>query len=837
MEIEVFVKLFSESDLYRSFISYLTSLSFLPELTNVISDTYTLIVGFVAIGIPLAIQIAGQVTEKYDNTLLAKRLTQGLFVTPVSLIIISVLYIILSMTFKLNTDFPSNDIKLLMSFLLCTLFPIIFISASWFYIRLYYRSITETERYCKIFLKLERPMLLTSLITINTKAKNQWIAKVISHYEGKRLSKSNLTSVNAGLEVLIEQLKNKSWESEFTEILFAFHKKINIDYFGKYNETVNPLSSLDVKLIKMYWDTLNRIIRVSRENEDAKLSFHSQRLLASVLSQIVHHSQYDLLVANSYNITDDNKINWSSDIYEIARWQSNQSGKGIDLIIECEWFRDIFGITQKIQFKNGSEGVISAGKTIIDVLYLVANDHPSKILKIYKNISENLHGECGQPYCYSCPNDKSMRWISKFWTDFNKTEFTIYNIGMIDDLLSSLSDGRAYARYGNYPSSEPLTVIEVKNARDAIDIDEFYESIFLTFVKGIGWEFSAWLAFSKRWQEFYDCLEWKQPRETTGSYIGEVMLASHVVELLELILKNYKVITSRHRFHDRHEIAPYAFRAFLFQLCYFYEKGNSISLLYPSGSIDDSKAQKEILKKLLEQEKQIIGNIFSNKVVYSVGDEIRKSIVAIDLRMSSHEKSKPIATDKWLTLKNEIELGWNEGFKLSKILSIDYKKQILQKDLCLLKHKVNRKLLIECSEQDRGGYYYGKSVANNLIQELYNRFIDIAKTRFKESIVIDNSLVFASKDKLKALGFSGIERGQWEHSQCAKSIAFTANSEEVLIIDCNKVSLNLSSNTSSFEGETPLFIHYNDTNEAKVDLFVYVYYDILGVCDEAVTIA
>lgn len=834
MGTEALVKLLSESYSYNSFISWLASLGFLPKLTNVISDTYTLIVGFVAIGIPLAIQIAGQATEKYDNSLLAERLTQGLFVNPVRLIIISVLYIGLSIYLKLTTDaqpsdIPLSDAKLLITFLLCILFFITLVSAGWFYIRLYYRSLTKTDRYCKKFLKLENPMLMSLLIRFNVRFKHKWLSKIIQNYEGRRLSKSDLISVNAGLEVLIEQLKNRSWESEFTEILFLFHKKIRSKYFGEYNKSVAPLSKLDVKFIKLYWDALIRVVRISRNAEDVKLSHHSQRLLATVMSYIIYHPQYDLLVDDPYITIDKQKFNWATDLYEIARWQAHQPNKGIDLVIECEWFQEVFYITRDVDFKQSVKGIATASRLIIDILALICDEHPSKIIEIYRNISGNLYGEIHQNYYFTYPDDKTMSWILDFWEDFNKTEFSINNINTIEDMMLSLSDGRAYIKYGSYPTSQPLTEIEIKTARNAIKLDELHESIFLKFIKGIGWKFSAWLAFSKCWQELYDCLEWKQPKETIACHMGEAMLASSVSELLELMLRDYRSITSHLRFHERHEIGQYAFRAFLFQLCYFYERGNGIGLLYTSGTIDNSKVQKEILEKLLDQEKQVIGNVFSNKVVYSVGDEIRKSIVAIDLRAQNDEKNKPIAINKWLTLKNEIEFGWNEGFKLSNILNVGYKKKILHKELCLLKkHKINRKYLVECTEKDRSGHHYGKCVANNIISQLYNRFIDIANIGSTEYIVIDNNLVFASESKLKELGFKGIGINIWEHSHCPTSIAFTATSEQVLIIDCNKVSLNLSLNSSSFDGKSPLFMHYNDTHEAEVEIFVGVYCEILG---------
>ena len=841
---ESVIQFLSSIDFINNVVLSLSKNPFIANFTNIIEYTYTLIVGFVAIGIPLAIQISGQSSEKYDNTLLAKRLTQGVFVNPVNLIVISVLYITLSLYLNLAvTDTESDllvipsDQALIIKSILFLLFFITLISAGWFYIRLYFRSLTKTEKYINNFLMLENTLFLTSLEYVNSKRQSKLLSLWIERFRRRRFSESDMLSINAGLEVLIEQLKSKSWESEFIEILFLFHKKVRKVYFGDYKEVVAPLCKSDVKLIKMYWDALIRIIRLSREAEDAKLSFHSQRLLAEVVSYIVHHPQYDLLVAESYSIISDNKINWTSDVYEIARWQGHQSGKGIDLVIECEWFGNVFGIMRDIDFKNGTKGTVAASRLVIDILYNIASEHPNKIISLFKNISANLYGDTRQGYYFTWPDDESMKWISEFWDDFNNIEFSLKNIDTLDDMLLSLSDGRAYVKYGSYPLSQPLNKAEIEKANEAIKLDEIYESIFLKFIKSIGWEFSALLAFYSRWQEFYDCLEWKQPRETTAHHLGEAMLTTSVSELLELIRRDYNVINSHFRFHDRHEIGPYAFRAFLFQLCYLHERGDGIGLLYTSGSIDDGIIQKQILEKLLEQEKNIKGNIFSDTVMDSVCNVIRKSITSIDQRIQSDEKNKPIDSDKWTSLKNEIEQGWSDNFQLSSVLNVIYKGEILSHNCCLFRNKISRKYLVDCSERGVSGKHYGLSVANNIIQHLYNQFLDIARVGSLASLAIDCHLVFASKDKLIGLGFEASGINVWKHSRCPKSIAFTANSDQVLVVDSKKVMLELSSNPSSFDGENPLFSYLIDNNDSTIELIVDIFYEISLACDDGVIVA
>ncbi|MGI2897110.1 hypothetical protein, partial [Vibrio alginolyticus] len=79
------------------------------DFRGVVSDTYTLIAGFVAIGIPLALQFAGQASDRYDNALLAKRLTAGKVITPNTLIVLSVFYITSGILLKVLCD-PDSPI-------------------------------------------------------------------------------------------------------------------------------------------------------------------------------------------------------------------------------------------------------------------------------------------------------------------------------------------------------------------------------------------------------------------------------------------------------------------------------------------------------------------------------------------------------------------------------------------------------------------------------------------------------------------------------------------------------------------------------------------------------
>ena len=813
-----------------SHLSGLNLYETLIRFTSIISDTYTLIVGFVAIGIPLAIQISGKLSEKYDNPLLSKRLTHGLLITPISLIIISVSYISISLVFKVIVENNSphyishySDTIFIISSILCFLFFTTLLSAGWFYVRLYRRSITKTGSIINSFLMIENTLQLNLIEYVSSKFKIKLLTAFTEKLRFARFTKSNLNCINAGLEVLIEQLENKSWDNEFVDILLSFHKKIILVYFNDSRKKSVPLTELDIEFIKLYWDSLVRIIRISRNTESAKMSFHSQRLLADVVSNIVHHPQYSLLSLEKYGVEDYKGINWTSDVYELARWQGQKTDKGIDLILECEWFSDIFNTGRELNLVSGERGKTSAFGCLKSIFPLIVDEHPAKVISLYKNISNGLYGDAGQPYYFYYPDDKSMRWISGFWDDFNLVEFNIYNLDVLDDLLLSLSDGRAYIKYGTYPESQPLTKDIVAEARRVINFDELYQSIIIKIIKSTGWEFSAYLVFYERWQELYDCLEWRQPKGAVACHTGEAMLASNASELLDLVQYDYRTIVQHYRFYERHEITLYAFRSFLFQLYYFHERNGKVSQLYSSGTLLDSYIQKCILEKLLEQEKYVNKKLFDKKVVKEVGYIIRESILKIEKRDLNDINEKPVINSKWYALRKDIEQGWDENQLLRAVLKIIYVKDILPTRIIVVKSKVSRVYLIDSNEELSGKQLSG-GVCMHMIRRVYNDLLCVAIQGTFNDIVINNSLVFAPIDTLRLLGFKRTN-GYWIHSDCSLSRAMTCNSE-IIIVDCSKFSLILSSNVSSDNGLNPLFTYYIDGSKGGLEICADLYYEI-----------
>lgn len=74
-----------------------------------ISDSFTVLVGFVAIGIPLSLQVISRATEKYKSDHLIKYLSRWKLVTPKRIYWVSIFYFIFALFFKSILPLHSED--------------------------------------------------------------------------------------------------------------------------------------------------------------------------------------------------------------------------------------------------------------------------------------------------------------------------------------------------------------------------------------------------------------------------------------------------------------------------------------------------------------------------------------------------------------------------------------------------------------------------------------------------------------------------------------------------------------------------------------------------------
>ncbi len=102
-----------------------------------IADSFTVLVGFVAIGIPLSLQVISKATEKYKSDHLIKYLTSWKWVTPKRIYWVSILYFVLALTFKSLLpsnikECPSLDIQLYAWSLIIVFWILIVVVGFWY---------------------------------------------------------------------------------------------------------------------------------------------------------------------------------------------------------------------------------------------------------------------------------------------------------------------------------------------------------------------------------------------------------------------------------------------------------------------------------------------------------------------------------------------------------------------------------------------------------------------------------------------------------------------------------------------------------------------------------
>ena len=504
-------------------------IQFASEFHSLIAHTYTIIAGFVAIGIPLSIQFSAQYSDKHDNALLSTRLTRGKYVNPKSILCLSFLYMALSLYYLTFSSSEYSFLSLSATHLdilkLCL--PIIFAAlifcTFYFYWRLFKKITVKSSLQIQSYLQMDvkqnsKTKLFKKLFKSPFKYLNQyfpWAAKYFNALQSKILTKKrepvDIDRINAGLELLIYNIEKRSWSFEFEATLFQFDSSIHSRYFDSNFEQKHKLSQTDLIIIKSYWNTLLRLVKHARKNEDISMSFQTQRLIASLISKIIYHPMRASIIAKSFSELSDSKINLVQDVYELARWQEYQPNKGIDLILECEWFDSVFNAPHNIDLKNTKnsvEGLIYPYKLAVDIFDLIVKYQPNTAIKFVKNISQAATFGQEQQFIFYYSETRGTEWLADYWRDFNKITFCVEDIDKLVEKVESLKNGKAFEQYRNSASSKPLSKQELDCALSKIKLDEIFECIHLKLVKRMGWNISASLAYYERWNEFYECLYW-----------------------------------------------------------------------------------------------------------------------------------------------------------------------------------------------------------------------------------------------------------------------------------------------------------------------------------------
>ncbi len=107
----------------------------LITVQGMISDTFTLIAGFVAIGIPLSLQVIQRASEKYKSQYLISHLSRIWFISPQFLIGTTLVYVFLSMSLKYVNIECSRDtfIFFLLGWSVVLIFSLLIVSITIWY--------------------------------------------------------------------------------------------------------------------------------------------------------------------------------------------------------------------------------------------------------------------------------------------------------------------------------------------------------------------------------------------------------------------------------------------------------------------------------------------------------------------------------------------------------------------------------------------------------------------------------------------------------------------------------------------------------------------------------
>lgn len=835
-------------------------------------ETYTIIVGFVVIGIPLALQNVKNDADNYNSKMLVNRFTSGSVVSPFSLVIFSVCYIILSFSAK---GFPKENIYFpYINLILFCLFFLTTVCSGYFYIRFYKRVTTSSESYVsrllnlppltsasktpklptielnsmykKIDNKLEQTtstgitkktyvLLLNQILsiiktTIERKKKNTKQRQI----KPKTYKKKQIDEQSAGLELLLNKFKNKNYSEQFLKLYFEYFHNLERSTFGIFKNKKKTLSDSEITLLSVLWASLIQVLKAARTNQDSMLSFRSQRALSVLISEFVHHPQASKIIVESSHIDQDKQINLSRDIYEIARWQSQQTTDGIDLILECEWMNKLCSLLTECSFENDTNYVLSCFKTYQNIVELNCKKHPEKILTTYKNLVESLpFVDHVYDYQYHLPLE--IRWLFDFWLDFQENKFYLYDTQRIKEHLETLINGKAYIKYGEYGVSRPLTEEEYEQTLVHLKRDKLYKQAYLYQCEYSILVMIGYIAFYKRWKELEECLYWRQPLGTNVNYCGEAVLPESVIALENLISDNFDKINDLMFFVDRHEAINYIFKGLCAILVIFNERKNSVVALFSNSNTTNIKENIEILKHLKKQITNINNeNYFSDESVNTIQNLIDNSLVALQERSLNFRKDRKINSEEKSQFSDQLFAGFENKenpYKLNNLFKVSFTKNILPNQALLIKGEISKDH-ITCSE------HIGTEAHTRLFNHVYQFLTKSAKrTVFKKLNSEGNIIIFANNEKLTSYGFIR-ERNDIirKHSQNVNWKGVVVNNDKSLCVFPEYIKISLT-NTATFLGDCPLFMTINDNESSlKVKINIDAYFDIEMLNDLSTTL-
>jgi hypothetical protein len=831
------------------------------NLLSANGETYTIIVGFVVIGIPLALQNVKNDADNYNSKILVNRFTSGRIVSPLTLVILAVIYIILSFSAK---GFPKENIYFpYINLILFCLFLITTVLSGYFYIRFYKRVTTSSESYISCLLNIpplkpvsKTPKLFSielnsiyekiesKLEQINSKDitkklyvlfLNQILSILKATINRKELNiklrqtkprkytKKQIDKHSAGLELLLNKFKNKNYSEQFFKLYFEYFHNLKSSTFGVFKNKKKILSNSEILLLSVLWSSLIQVLKAARVNQDSMLSFRSQRALAELISEFVHHPQVSKIIAESSPIDQDTRINLGQDIYEIARWQSQQTTDGIDLILECEWMDKLCSLLTECSFDNDTNYVLSCFKTYQNIVELNCKKHPEKILPTYKNLADSLpFVDHVYDYQYNLP--KETRWLFDYWHDFQDTKFYLNETQKINEHLETLINGKAYIKHGEYGVSRPLSQEEYKQTLVHFKRDKLYKQAYLYQCEYSILVMIGYIAFYKRWQELEECLYWRQPLGTNVNYCGEAILPESEASLENLISNYFSKINGLMFFVERHEAINYIFKG-LCAVLVFLNKSKESIVLFSNSNQTNIKENIEILGHLKKQITNIKNeNYLNDESINTVQKSIDNSLIALQERSLNFQKDRKINSEEKSQFRDQLFSGFENKenpYKLNNLFKVSFTKNILPNQAKLIK-----------SDTPKDHITYSEHIGTQAHTPLFNHVYQFltksaTKTVFNKLNSQDNIIIFANSETLINYGFIK-ERNDIirKHAQNINWKGVVVNNDKSLCVHTEDIEISLTKNVT-FLGNCPLFAVINDDKSSlQVKIIIDAYFDI-----------
>ncbi|MNB95648.1 hypothetical protein D3C81_575460 [compost metagenome] len=630
----------------------------LANYINIVSDTYTLMAGFVAIGIPLSLQFAGQASEKYDNATLIRYYSSSKIASPTIIMVTSVLYILSSLSLKVISN--NNDVDDIMlckylSYASSLLFTLVFVLSASLYHNLYRGMLKTTAQHIPLLLKIqEKPSFIKDVIQ----------KKIIKKKEPSKYNYKDYAIVSAGLEVLIAKVKTNAWGDSYKNIISTMHLNFIKMYFGRNKSSPSKLSDVDIRFLKLYWESLLLIIKNTGESDNAELSFKTQRYLFSILGNIIHNPQYHSIVSES-SYDSQEKIHLFKDVYEMARWQLHKKNEISNLFIECEWFYAVSNIILKSDIRFSGDGSSSAFQCLNSIWELLVKDSPDRILSAYKNITEHLpsfHGDDFWYFTYSPLYNPEYHWARNFFRDFYNSKLTLSDGGNIDKKLSELVNGKAIIKYGQFGVSIPLSEAQYNEIIINVNFEDLYKKAFLFDAEFYSLKILAMLCLFNRNEEIEKCLNWRQPADAQAHYLGKSFFPENTKELITFISNQYHRICENNWFYERHDLETHIYRVSLFLMKAYSDRDciSDIDEVLPSEHMFSDRVQ--ACRILLGMSKQIdFVNFFDtnqkttlknkfNEILSSIQREHKKQLLTTPLNNKTIEEFKSDFIDGWRSL-------------------------------------------------------------------------------------------------------------------------------------------------------------------------------------------